>query len=143
MNTSALSKLGFALLVLGTTTACATKDYNTVHFKFDQSTLDREARETAKLNAEALKKDQSKKIVIEGHCDERGTNEYNIALGEKRAKAVYDYVVGLGVSPKRIEKKSWGEERPVASDQSETAHSKNRRAEFVALETENTRQSQN
>lgn len=127
--------LGFGLLVVGmVTTGCATRDYDTVHFKFDQAVLDASAKETAKKNAEALKQNPQAKMVIEGHADERGTNEYNIALGEKRANAVYNYVVGLGVSPKRLDKKSWGEERPADAGQSEASHKKNRRAEFVALQ---------
>lgn len=118
--------------------ACASKsdEMSMIHFKFDQANLDSQARQTAKLNGEEMKKNQSAKMIIEGHCDERGTNEYNIALGEKRAKVVKDYMKDLGISSRRLETKSWGEERPLASGNSEKIFSKNRRAEFVALESD-------
>ncbi len=72
-------------------------------------------------------------LSIEGHCDDRGTNEYNLALGDRRAKAVKDYLVSLGVPSSRIETISYGEERPVCADQSEDCWAKNRRAHFVIL----------
>ena len=72
-------------------------------------------------------------VQLEGHCDERGTNEYNLALGERRAKAVFDYLVSLGASPSQFSLVSFGEERPVASGSNESAWKQNRRVEFTRL----------
>ena len=72
-------------------------------------------------------------IQLEGHCDERGTNEYNLALGERRAKAVFDYLVSLGASPSQFSMVSFGEERPAASGSNESAWKQNRRVEFTRL----------
>ncbi|PIR22082.1 MAG: peptidoglycan-associated lipoprotein [Deltaproteobacteria bacterium CG11_big_fil_rev_8_21_14_0_20_45_16] len=104
-----------------------------VHFGFDESTLNSEGRETLQNNAQIMMKNGKMKVLVEGHCDERGSNEYNIALGERRSKAVIDYMVNLGVQRSRLEMKSWGEERPLDPTKSDTAYSLNRRAEFVIL----------
>ncbi|MDH4231229.1 MAG: peptidoglycan-associated lipoprotein Pal [Nitrospirota bacterium] len=80
-----------------------------------------------------MTKNSSATLSIEGHCDERGTNEYNLALGDRRAKAVKDYLVSLGVPSARIETISYGEERPVCAEQSEDCWTKNRRAHIVIL----------
>jgi len=80
-----------------------------------------------------MTKDSSAILSIEGHCDERGTNEYNLALGDRRAKAVKDYLVSLGVPSSRIETISYGEEKPLCSAQNEDCWAKNRRAHFVLL----------
>lgn len=73
------------------------------------------------------------KLSIEGHCDERGTNEYNLALGDRRAKAVQDYLLSLGVPSAKIDMLSYGEEKPLCTEQNEECWSKNRRAHFVIL----------
>ena len=104
-----------------------------IHFDFDQSTISDEAAQILKNNAETLQKTPSMRVLIEGHCDERGTNEYNIALGERRAKITLDYIVSLGVGRSRLEVKSWGEERPLDPSSSKASYSLNRRAEFVIL----------
>jgi peptidoglycan-associated lipoprotein len=75
----------------------------------------------------------SAKLSIEGHCDDRGTNEYNLALGDRRAKAVKDYLVSLGVPSSRIETISYGEEKPVCTQETEQCWAKNRRAHFIVL----------
>ena len=80
-----------------------------------------------------MTKDSSAILSIEGHCDDRGTNEYNLALGDRRAKSVKDYLVSLGVPSSRIEMISYGEERPVCSQQTDDCWAKNRRAHFVLL----------
>ena len=80
-----------------------------------------------------MAKNTSARLSIEGHCDERGTNEYNLALGDRRAKAVKDYLVSLGVASDRITVISYGEERPICKDQTEGCWTKNRRAHFVIL----------
>ena len=74
------------------------------------------------------------RVLVEGHCDERGTNEYNVALGERRGRAALNYLVSLGVARNRLEMKSWGEERPMDRGHDESAYAQNRRAEFVILE---------
>jgi peptidoglycan-associated lipoprotein len=70
-------------------------------------------------------------VTIEGHCDERGTNDYNLALGQRRGAAAMDYIVSLGVAGGRLASQSWGEERPQCSDSSEGCWARNRRAHFV------------
>jgi len=74
------------------------------------------------------------KILIEGHCDERGTEEYNLALGEKRAKSTMDYLVSLGISPDRLRIISYGKSQPLDPGHDETAWAKNRRAQFLIIE---------
>ena len=102
-----------------------------VFFDYDKHNLSSSAKATLSRNADQLKSATSYSITIEGHCDERGTNAYNLALGEKRAKAAMEYLRSLGVSVSRIQTVSYGEERPFASGSSESAWSKNRRAHFV------------
>jgi peptidoglycan-associated lipoprotein len=80
-----------------------------------------------------MSKNTSARLSIEGHCDERGTNEYNLALGDRRAKAVKDYLVSLGVASGRIDIISYGEERPICTEQTDVCWAKNRRAHFVIL----------
>ncbi len=104
-----------------------------VYFDYDQASFTAEARDTLKKNAAVMKKSPSMRVLVEGHCDERGTNEYNIALGERRAKATLDYLVSLGIARSRLEMKSWGEERPLDTGKNDSAYGKNRRAEFVVL----------
>ncbi|MBB3047372.1 peptidoglycan-associated lipoprotein [Litorivivens lipolytica] len=108
----------------------AMKNLQTVfYFEFDSSTLTAEARRNLDAQISFLK-DSVGTIRLEGHADERGTREYNIALGERRAQAVADYMVLNGISRYRIETVSYGEERPVAFGQGESAWSQNRRVEL-------------
>lgn len=100
-----------------------------VHFDFDKSEIRADAREILKKNAEYLKKNPDVKILVEGHCDERGTVEYNLSLGQRRALAVRDYYGRLGVALGRIATISYGEEKPLDPASNETAWAKNRRAE--------------
>jgi peptidoglycan-associated lipoprotein len=100
-------------------------------FGLDSSELDAEAQSAVQTNAGLLKKYGSWAITIEGHCDERGTAEYNLALGERRAVAVKTYLVSLGISPDRLRTVSYGKEFPFDPEHTETAWSKNRRAHFV------------
>jgi peptidoglycan-associated lipoprotein len=102
-----------------------------VFFDFDKFDLDAEDRAVLARNSEALSAAGSANVLIEGHCDERGTVQYNLALGEKRAKQVRDYLVSLGVDMGRIEVVSYGKERPFASGTGESVWSQNRRAHFV------------
>ena len=102
----------------------------TVYFDFDKYNLRPDAKASLDANAQLLLKYTSVVIKIEGHCDERGTVEYNLSLGEKRAKSVMDYLSGLGVAAGRVSIISYGKERPVDAGHDESAWSKNRRAEF-------------
>lgn len=102
-----------------------------VFFALDKSDLDNDARSVLNLQAEWLKSDDSIKVTIEGHCDERGTREYNIALGERRALSVKNYLVSKGVDPARIETISYGKERPEFVGSGEEIWAKNRRGVTV------------
>ncbi len=102
-----------------------------VYFGFDSFDLSNDARATLKRNADWLKTNQSVRVEIEGHCDDRGTNEYNLALGAKRAQAAKDYLVTLGIPSERLSTISYGEELPVCREQTEDCWQKNRRARFV------------
>ncbi len=102
-----------------------------IYFGFDDYTLSPEAQSTLTAMAEALKANKSAVIQIEGHCDERGTVEYNLALGERRAQSVKNFLSQLGVEGARLSTISYGEEKPVVQGHTEDAWAKNRRAEFV------------
>jgi len=104
-----------------------------IHFEFDRYNIRPEAAELLKENSALLKKYPGMKFQIEGHCDERGTGEYNLALGERRANSVKKYLASLGISPNSILTISYGEERPFDQGHNEEAWSKNRRAHFVIL----------
>ena len=104
-----------------------------IYFDFDKYDLRAEAREALKANAGWLKGNASARVEIEGHCDERGTNEYNLALGAKRAQAAKDYLVTLGISQERLSTISYGEELPVCKEHNEECWQKNRRAHSVIV----------
>ncbi|MCH1475620.1 MAG: peptidoglycan-associated lipoprotein Pal [Alphaproteobacteria bacterium] len=104
---------------------------NTVYFGYDSAVLDGNSQATLYRQAAFLKGNPSLTVTIEGHCDERGTREYNLALGERRAAAARDYLLAQGVNPARIRVISYGKERPVAAGSNETSWSKNRRAATV------------
>ncbi len=103
----------------------------TVYFDFDKSEIKSEARAIIEAHAKHLAKNPSLRVTLEGHCDERGTREYNLGLGERRAKAVDRVMSLMGVSPSQLELVSYGEERPVAMGHSEDAWAQNRRVEFI------------
>jgi len=107
--------------------------FRTIHFDFDKYNLRSDAKAALDHNYELLKKFPDAFIKIEGHCDERGTVEYNLSLGEKRAKAAQDYLTGLGIAPNQISIISYGKERPVDPRQNEEAWAKNRRDEFRVI----------
>lgn len=102
-----------------------------VFFALDSAELDDAGRAVATANAQLLRKYSTWAITVEGHCDERGTAEYNLALGERRAVAVKTYLVSLGISPDRIRTVSYGKEFPFDPGHDEAAWAKNRRAHFV------------
>ena len=107
-----------------------TSSLQDIHFKFDRYDLDEDSRSTLRENAGYLKANSSAVIEIQGHCDERGTNNYNVALGERRAHSTKMYLVSQGVSARRIHTISYGEERPFCFDSNAACWQKNRRAHF-------------
>jgi peptidoglycan-associated lipoprotein len=102
-----------------------------VYFTFDDFSLDEQAKGTLVENAAWLMNNVQRKIMSEGHCDERGTEEYNIALGERRAKSAKRYLINLGVKHSQLSTISYGEEKPADPGRNEEAWAQNRRAHFV------------
>ena len=105
--------------------------FSPIYFDFDQAGINAAMAPILTANADYMKQNLGTAIVIEGNCDERGTNEYNLALGERRAINAKEYMVNLGVAPARIRTVSYGEERPLFVDQNELDWSQNRRADFI------------
>jgi peptidoglycan-associated lipoprotein len=99
-----------------------------VRFDYDKADIRESERATLTKNADVLKRFDFLRVTVEGHCDERGTVEYNLALGERRAKAAFDYLVSLGVPAERLKTVSYGKEVPVCSESNEACWQKNRRA---------------
>lgn len=161
VRSSGLLKLVSALLVAGTLAACSTtepqtapppaagpttaaiapgssEDFrvnvgDTVLFDLDQHAIRGDAQPVLQKQASWLQKYPAVKLVIEGHCDERGTREYNLALGDRRAYAVKEYLVSLGVDAARLQTKSYGKERPVCAESEEGCWQQNRRGYSVIL----------
>jgi peptidoglycan-associated lipoprotein len=102
-----------------------------VFFDFDKSNIRDDQMAPLNENVTALKGNTGTKVLVEGHCDERGTAEYNLALGERRAKAVKDYLVAAGIAADRISTISYGKERPFVAGHDESAWKWNRRGHFV------------
>jgi peptidoglycan-associated lipoprotein len=114
--------------------APAASVFETVFFDYDKADLRQDSRNVLSKNAETMLKSQaSAKVSIEGHCDERGSAEYNLALGERRAKSVMQYLITLGVQPDRLSVVSYGKEKPAVQGNDVAAWAKNRRAEFVIV----------
>jgi peptidoglycan-associated lipoprotein len=109
----------------------AEKPLADVHFGYDQTNLTDEARASLQKNLEWLKRWTSTKVMVEGHADSRGTNEYNLALGERRAAAVREYLVSLGLAADRITMVSKGEEQPFCTDENESCWHQNRVGHFI------------
>jgi peptidoglycan-associated lipoprotein len=104
-----------------------------VFFAFDRAELSEDARAALKGNTEWLKAHASTRVQIEGHCDERGAEDYNMALGAKRAQAAMEYLTTLGITASRMSTVSFGEEVPVCQEHTEECWAKNRRARFVVV----------
>jgi peptidoglycan-associated lipoprotein len=102
-----------------------------VHFDFDKSDIRPEAARILDANADWLRSNTDHIVLIEGHCDERGTNEYNLALGERRARAAMDYLTSKGIAGSRLQIISYGEERPLCADHNEACWARNRRDHFL------------
>jgi len=109
-----------------------TSMFGNILFAFDQYNIREDAKPTLKDVADWMMKNKDAKMTLEGHADDRGTNEYNLALGEKRAKSARDYLVSSGVSKTRLEMVSYGEEKPLCTEQTEECWQKNRRVQFTS-----------
>ncbi len=105
----------------------------TIHFEYDKAKLDEKNKGILEANIDWMKKNPKAKLQIEGHCDQRGSIEYNLALGERRAKEVMGYMVTLGIAKERLSTVSYGKEKPLINSDSEMAQAQNRRANFVPL----------
>ena len=106
----------------------------TVNFEYDKARLTDEARALLASNVEWIKANSGKIVQLEGHCDERGSTEYNLALGDRRARSVKDYLTSLGIDGNRLVVISYGKEKLLDASGTESAHSKNRRVNFVPIE---------
>jgi len=113
--------------------ARAIPELKEIHFDYDKAALGASARATLQANADWLKKNPDQLVQVAGHCDQRGTTEYNLALGQRRAKAVRDYYVMLGIPGSRVSTISYGKERPLCRESTESCWSANRRAETLGL----------
>ena len=113
---------------------CTDVDFAPVYFGFDASQLAPAEMPKIEAVAQHLQAKPNRVVIIEGNCDERGSNEYNLSLGELRAIAIRDYLVSLGIDAQRIQSKSYGEEKPAVSGHGEGAWSKNRRGEFAVFQ---------
>ncbi len=109
----------------------SSKKFRSIYFEFDESALQRQAKQDLNHNAQALRERANSRVEIQGNTDERGTEEYNLALGMRRADTAKRYLVDLGISPSRIDTISFGEENPSVRGHSESAWAKNRRDDFV------------
>jgi peptidoglycan-associated lipoprotein len=107
--------------------------FRDILFEYDRYDIGEEGKQTLRAVADYLRKNTSHKVLIEGHCDERGTSEYNLGLGDKRAKSAKDYLVSLGVPSPRVDTISYGKEKPLCSEHIEDCWAKNRRGHFVIL----------
>jgi len=105
-----------------------------INFNFDKYDIRDDAKTILEANAAWLKKWKNTKILIEGHCDERGTEDYNLALGEKRAKSAYDYLVSLGIPADRMKTISYGKSQPLDMGKDDAAWARNRRDQFLIIE---------
>jgi len=132
----ALAVLAVSVLAMGcakqTTKSTAKEKLQKIHFDFDQSNIKAEYEDELKGNAGWMNKNSKAKVTVEGHCDERGTNEYNIALGDRRVKSAQKYLNNLGVGKDKLSTISYGEEKSACSGHDESCWWQNRRAEFLA-----------
>jgi peptidoglycan-associated lipoprotein len=102
-----------------------------VFFEYDSAVLTSDAQDLLKVKAKWLQANPDARVLVEGHCDERGSNEYNLALGDRRAESVKTFLVNMGVSAYRLSTVSYGEEKPVDAGKTEAAYARNRRAHFM------------
>ncbi len=130
---SATDRSSLSQLQEGKSTGEGSGPLKDIYFDFDSHSLSADARETLRANANWLKSNPAARAEIEGHSDERGTNEYNLALGAKRAQTAKDFLATLGVTAERLSTISYGEEIPTCKEASENCWQRNRRARFVVL----------
>lgn len=104
-----------------------------IYFDYDRYDIREDSKQVLRELSSLLTKNRSLRVVIEGHCDDRGTNEYNLALGDRRARAVKDFLVSLGTPSDKIDTVSYGEEKPLCAEQNDACWAKNRRGHFVLL----------
>lgn len=124
---------GLSLAISGSDTGQLEGLY-TINFGYDKASLTDEARALLASNVDWIKTNSSKIIQLEGHCDERGSTEYNLALGDRRARSVKEYLVSLGIDPNRLVVISYGKEKLVSMGGSDADHAKNRRVNFVPID---------
>lgn len=108
-------------------------NFKNVQFAFDSYQIESSEEQKIKEVADYLKRNRNLRLVVDGHCDERGTREYNLSLGERRALAVRAYLISLGIEPERIQTRSFGEDQPLDPGHNESAWRQNRRAEFKIM----------
>ena len=111
-----------------------TANLQDIHFDFDKAAIRPDAARLLDANAGWLRSNGNMLVLVEGHCDERGTNEYNLVLGERRARATINYLIGQGIAQDRLSLVSYGEERPLCTEHNEACWAKNRRAHFRVKE---------
>jgi len=107
------------------------KELTTVYYDFDKSNIRQDQADALLSNGEVLRTNPNWRVTIEGNCDERGTNEYNMALGDRRARSARDYLVNIGIDPAKMTTVSYGEEKPVCYEHNESCWWRNRRGDFV------------
>jgi len=133
LDTTDVVDPGLNLTVSGSDTGRLEGLY-TVNFEYDKARLTDESRALLASNVDWIKSNPSKIVQLEGHCDERGSTEYNLALGDRRARSVKEYLVSLGVDASKLIVISYGKEKPVSTGDSESDHFKNRRVNFLPIE---------
>jgi peptidoglycan-associated lipoprotein len=115
----------------GSSISATSTSLEMIHFDYDKATIRPDAKATLEKHAKWLQANPKAKIQIQGHCDERGTNEYNLALGERRAQTTKRFLTAMGIDGRRLDTISYGEERPTCIEHNESCYGKNRRAEFI------------
>jgi peptidoglycan-associated lipoprotein len=133
LDTTGVVDPGLSLTVSGSDTGKFEGLY-TVNFEYDKARLTDESRALLASNVDWIKANPSKVVQLEGHCDERGSTEYNLALGDRRARSVKEYLTSLGVDSSKIIVISYGKEKPLSTGDSDSDHFKNRRVNFLPID---------
>ena len=133
LDTTGVIDPGLSLTVSGSD-AGKLEGLYTVNFEYDKARLTDESRALLASNVDWIKSNPSKIVQLEGHCDERGSTEYNLALGDRRARSVKEYLTSLGVDPTKLIVISYGKEKPVSTGDGESDHFKNRRVNFLPID---------
>ncbi len=133
MDATNVTDKGLNLNVTGSDTGAIAGLY-TINFDYDKANLTDEAKSLLASNVDWIKSNPSKIVQLEGHCDERGSTEYNLALGDRRARSVKDYLTSLGVDANQLVVISYGKEKPLTYGESDSDHNKNRRVNFLPID---------